>query len=186
MTKKEENNTKNIDKKAKKKAQNPLREKNEKLLSEIENLKKDFADLKEKSIRILADSENSKKRHQIELDKTRKYALFTFVSELVEFVENFHLLKSNKPNIDDKKSVEGFVEGLELSSKNLEKILEKYHIKRISPNEGDEFNHDFHEAIARAETQKDDLNDKIKKVIKSGYMVNDRIISAALVEVYYK
>jgi molecular chaperone GrpE len=181
MTKEPENSQKE-----EKKAENPLEVENQKLTSEIKNLKKEFADLKDKSVRILADSENIKKRYQLELDKSKKYALFSFASDLSEFVENFHLLKSNQPKVEDVKSVESFLQGLELSFKTLEKTLEKYQIKRISPIEGNEFDHNIHDAIARSETENDELNGKVKNLIKSGYMINDRIICAALVEVYFK
>jgi molecular chaperone GrpE len=185
MTKETELKDKDI-KQEEEKVLNPFEVENKKLIDEIKNLKKEFGDLKDKSVRILADSENTKKRHQAELEKSKKYALFNFANDFVEFVENFHLLKSNQPKVEDSKSVESFLQGLELSFKTLEKTLEKYQIKRISPVEGDEFDHNFHNAISRSETEKDDLNGKIKNLIKSGYVVNDRIISAALVEVYFK
>ena len=183
MTKQTE--SKNI-KNEEQRADNPLETENKKLVIEIEKLNKELVDLKDKSVRILADSENTKKRHQIELEKSKKYALFNFASDFVEFVENFHLLKLNPPDIADAKSVESFIQGLELSFKTLEKTLEKYKIKRISPVEGDEFDHNFHDAIARSETDKEELSGKVKKLIKSGYIINDRIICAALVEVYFK
>ena len=162
-----------------------LKADNKNLTAKIEALTEEISTARDKSLRILADSENAKKMHKIQLDKEKKYALFNFASDLVEFVENFYLLKSHKPKAEESSEIKSFFQGFDISLKELLKLLEKFNITRIAPETGDEFDHDVHEAIARAETNDKNLDGTIKTLIKAGYSINDRIIKAALVETYF-
>ena len=86
---------------------------------------------------------------------------------LEELLDIYDLLKKA---FDDKNPKNG----LKLIINNIEKFLEKEHIKQIKCI-GEKFNHNIHHAITTLE--KNDCEDNtIIEEIKKGYMLNDKIL----------
>lgn len=161
----------------------------QKELSEVEILQQKIAELEEKSLvsndkllRALAEIDNVRRRSREELEKTAKFAISNFVSELVLVVENFFLACDNRPVAEIAKipAVQHFDDAIEMTKKELIKILEKNQVKRIYPL-GEKFDHNFHDAIAQIESDKEE--GEIVQVIQAGYTINDRLIRPALVGV---
>ena len=69
-----------------------------------------------------------------------------------------------------------------MTKKDLNKILEKFGVKRIYPL-GEKFDHNYHEAIIQAPSEEGEEAGLIKKVVQAGYQIGDRLIRPALVSV---
>lgn len=153
------------------------------LNDKISGLQTVINDQNDKMLRSLAEMENLRKRSADDIEKTSKYAISKFASELVVVVENLYLAIDNMPKDEIEKSeqLKNFALGVTMTNQEMIKVFEKNGIKRLNPiNEA--FNHDYHEAIAHVEGEGE--SGIVKKVIQAGYSINNRLIRPALVEVY--
>ncbi len=162
--------------------ENPL-DQAEKKISELENK---ITDLNDKLLRTLAEIDNVRRRSREDVEKASKYAVSGFASDLVVVVENFFLAADNAPlqEIEKCAATKNFFNAIEMTKKELVKVLEKNQIKRIYPL-NEKFDHNFHEAIAhldRTEGSSAEEGDVIQ-VVQAGYLVSDRLIRPALVGV---
>lgn len=151
--------------------------------ADIERLEKENESLKESSLRAMADVENIKKRTEKEISDTRKYALSKFVESLVPIIEN--LYRSTEHINDEQKKEEvivKIVEGIEMTQNDFIKLLEKQGVKRIMPKSGEDFDHNYHQAISTVSNDGAKAN-TINNVIQAGYSINERLIRPALVVV---
>ncbi len=150
-----------------------------KKISELENKS---AELNDKLLRTLAELDNVRRRSREELEKTSKYAISGFVSDLVLVAENFFLVCDNAPQdkIDASPEIKHFADAVEMTKKELLKILEKNQVKRIFPL-NQKFDHHFHEAIAYIDSDVEEGS--VAQVVQAGYAIGDRLIRPALVGV---
>ncbi len=154
---------------------NPLEEK-------IAELEQKNSELNDKLLRTLAELDNVRRRSKEEVEKTAKYAISGFVSDLVVVAENFFLASENAPKdeIEKNQAVKNYSDAIVMTEKELLKILEKNQVKRIYPL-NQKFDHNLHEAIAQLES--DSEEGTVVQVIQSGYSISDRLIRPALVGV---
>jgi molecular chaperone GrpE len=146
----------------------------------IIELEKTVANLSDKMIRAVAELDNFRKRSREEIDKASKYAISSFVSDLVLVTENFFLACENMPQNETNQAFQHFSSAVLMTKNELVKVLEKNQVKRIFPL-NEKFDHNFHEAIAQ---EASDLEDgTIIKIVQAGYKISDRLIRPALVVV---
>jgi len=159
-----------------------INENEQNLLSKIQELEQKNSELNDKLLRTLAEVENVRKRAREESDKASKYAISGFVSDLVVVCENFFMAQENSPKveIENNSAIKNYATAIEMTQKELLKVLEKNSVKRIFPLNQD-FDHNFHEAIAHIES---DLKEgSVVQVIQAGYSIAERLIRPALVGV---
>ncbi len=101
-----------------------------------------------------------------------------FARDILSVVDNFRRAIESVPEIDND-SVDGFVEGLSLTEKELLSALERHGIKRIEPLE-EQFNPQFHEAMYEVPSE-DVENGTIVQVVEVGYVIHDRLLRPAKV-----
>lgn len=157
-------------------------EKIQNLQNKIIELENKNNELNDKLIRSLAEIENVRRRAREENDKTAKFAIANFVGDLVVVTENFFMASENSPKDEIAKSsaIKNYAQAIEMTEKELLKVLEKNNVKRIHPLNND-FDHNFHEAIAHIES--DAKEGTVVQVIQAGYSIADRLIRPALVSV---
>lgn len=148
----------------------------------VEELEKENKELKDASLRAMAEADNIKKRKEKEVQEIRKYALSGFVENLIPIIENLyrsteHVTDENKKN----EIITKITEGIEMTQDEFLKLLEKQGVKRVMPSSGDNFDHNFHQAISTINNG--GKPNSIDKVIQAGYLINDRLIRPALVVV---
>ncbi len=157
---------------------NPLEQK-------IKELEEKLVESNDKLLRMAAELENTRRRSREEIEKINKYAISNFASELVLPIETFFLVCDNAPKEQIEKSpeVKHFADAVDMTRKELIKILEKNQVQRIFPL-GEKFDHNFHEAISHIESEKDE--GEVLQVVQAGYKISDRLIRPALVVVAKK
>ena len=167
----QENNTENQNENIENEFKNKIIELEQKLLEQ-----------NDKFLRTLAELDNVRRRAREENDKTAKFAIANFVSDLVTVAENFFMASENAPKdeIDKNPAIKNYALAIEMTEKELLKVLEKNNVKRIYPLNQD-FDHNFHEAIANIESEAKEGS--VVQVIQAGYSIADRIIRPALVGV---
>ena len=152
------------------------------LKNKIIELEQKISDQNDKFLRTLAELDNVRRRAREENDKTAKFAIANFAGDLVTVVENFFMASENAPKdeIEKNPAIKNYALAIEMTEKELLKVLEKNQVKRIYPINQD-FDHNFHEAVANIESEAKEGS--VVQVIQAGYSIADRLIRPALVGV---
>ena len=123
--------------------------------------------------------ENYKKRSTKELEDFRKFANESLIHDLLSVIDNLErAIQAAKEDQDNQQSL---LEGVELTLKEINLILEKYGVSPIESLE-QPFDPNFHQAIMQEETEAFDENTVIKEMQK-GYLLRDRLLRPAMVVV---
>ncbi|SJZ96523.1 nucleotide exchange factor GrpE [Selenihalanaerobacter shriftii] len=128
--------------------------------------------------RSQAEFSNYKKRVRREKERLKSNATKELVNELLPVLDNFErALSSSKDNQD----LTGFLEGVEMVSRQLTKVLKEEGLKVI-PTVGDEFDPKIHEAVMQVESDEYESG-IITEELQKGYIFNDQVLRASMVKV---
>ena len=129
-------------------------------------------------LRTIAEFDNSRKRAEREKEESLKYALESFVKELIPTIDSIErAIQSTKESQD----VDALTEGVEMIYKGLLSTLEK---RGVTPIEAvnEPFDPMQHEAIMHVESEEVPENNVIEEWQK-GYMLHNRVIRPSMVSV---
>lgn len=146
----------------------------EKDLGEGEDKKED--DLQDKYLRLMAEYQNFRNRTAKEKADIYAHANEKMALDVLEVIDNFERAMTQKPE-DDK-----FAEGIELILKQLQGVLEKNGVKEIEAL-GKEFDPNFHNAVITEDAPEGINPGCVTKVFQKGYILNSKVIRAAMVAV---
>ncbi len=147
----------------------------------IKELEEELLQFKDKYLRLYAEFENYKRRVQKDKEELLKYGVEPLVIELLTVIDNLEMALGHAGN---EVSLESLKEGVDLTLKELRKILNKYGVSEIEAV-GKPFDPEFHHAMSQVE--RDDVEDKtVVEEYRKGYMLKDRVIRPSLVAVAKK
>lgn len=154
----------------------------EALGADLAKLQATIAELQDKLLRSHAEQDNLRRRMERDLSRAISYANEEFAKDLIEVMENFHRALDSFPSdkLKDNELLQTLFSGIEMIKKSLEAVFKKHHIERISPKEGEAFDHNFHQAVAKAPSA-DYKSGTILQVLQAGYKLSDRLIRPASV-----
>lgn len=146
-------------------------------------LEDESADLKDKLLRALADTENLRRRSQKDLEDARKYAAVNFARDILSVADNLRRAIEALPEQDSTapNTLDGLIEGISLTEKELLSTLERHGIKKLDPLE-QKFDPKMHEAMYEVPTTNADIG-TIVQVVEVGYIIHDRLLRPAKVGV---
>ena len=151
----------------------------------VESLRESLAALqaeldaaRDQALRAQAEAENTRRRASRETENARKFALERFVSALLPVIDSFERAVEAAAAAEAESSV---VEGIELSLKLLMGALEGAGVRVVDPA-GEPFNPQFHEAMSMV-PEPDMEPGSVARVIQKGYVLNERLVRAAMVMV---
>jgi molecular chaperone GrpE len=130
-------------------------------------------------LRASAEYDNFKKRAQRDVEEFRKFANESLIKALLPIVDNLERAVESSGN--DKKSNKGIVEGVEMTLREIYKVLEQFNLKPLE-SEGKPFDPNFHQAVLQEETG-DHPENTVMKEMQKGYILHDRLIRPAMVVV---
>jgi molecular chaperone GrpE len=137
------------------------------------------ADYKDKYLRAHADFENSKKRLEKDKMNAVSYANESFAKDILAVMDSFeNALASMEESEESSEVFEKMKEGVKLTHEQLNKVLEKNHIKAVDC-EG-EFDPEVHQAIMQVESDAHEAGDVVQ-VMQKGYTIKDRTLRPAMV-----
>lgn len=145
----------------------------ETLIETVATLEQDLADARDRVLRARAEEENTRRRTAREAENARKFALERFTRELLPVIDNFE--RALEAAADDS----AVQEGLDLSMKLLFGVLENAGIEQVDPI-GETFDPAYHEAMATVDNP-DAEPGSVTEVIQKGYVLNGRLLRAAMV-----
>ena len=159
--------------------------------TEIDSLKADYAaaaeeisQLKEQLLRMAADGENTRKRSAKQIEDASKFAVNSFAKDLIEVLENLYLASDNIPAaaLEADPALLSIFKGVEMTKTTLLNVFEKHGIKRITPEIGENFDHNYHQAVSHIEHPELPAN-AVTNVMRAGYSLHDRLLKPAMVVV---
>tara|TARA_B100000787_G_scaffold80085_1_gene59094 strand:- start:132 stop:695 length:564 start_codon:yes stop_codon:yes gene_type:complete len=149
----------------------------------------EISDLKNQLLRTLADNENNRRRYEKEKEDLSVYVISNFAKEMLSVLDNLQraLEVSNKIDIEKKdidNNSKNFIEGVQLTEKQLNSIFEKFKISIIK-SLNSKFDPNIHQAMFEIENNEVDEG-TILQVIQEGFKIEDRLLRPALVGVSKK
>jgi molecular chaperone GrpE len=147
-------------------------------------LAKEAADYKDRLLRTLAEMENLRRRTDREIADTRQYAVANFARDLLAVADNMQrALATLSDDFRDQADpvIKSHIEGVELTERELMKVMEKNGIKRFDP-QGQKFDPNLHQAMMQV-PDPSVPDGTVVQVMQPGYMIADRVLRPALVGV---
>jgi len=143
--------------------------------AKIAALESALEEAKAQVLYVKAEGENMRRRSLEDIDKSRKFALEKFSSELLAVKDSL-----DSALMVESATVESYKDGVELTAKQLLNVFEKFNIAEINPAE-EKFDPNKHQAISTIES--DGEPNTVLSVLQKGYTLNDRVLRPALVVV---
>ena len=139
--------------------------------------------LKDRLLRALAETENVRRRTERDLNDARQYAIAKFAGDLLPVVDNLQRAISNIPAEWDRKPgpLGTLIEGIELTKKELVRVLERHGVSKQSPV-GERFDPHVHEALFEV-VDATVPDGTVSKVMEPGYTIGTRPLRPAKVGV---
>ena len=160
----------------------PEEEKNGENLEEAESTEtgqvtEDLQAMNDKYVRLYAEFENYKKRVQKDKSELIKYGNESLLYELLSVIDNLEMaLQHSSDSVSS-----GLVEGVEITLKELKRILEKFGLTEIEA-EGKLFDPAVHHAMSHLE--RDDIDENIViEEYRKGYKLQDKVLRPSFVAV---
>ncbi|PKA62403.1 hypothetical protein AXF42_Ash009289 [Apostasia shenzhenica] len=150
-----------------------------------------IAKMQDKVLRTYAEMENVLQRTKREVDNSKKYGIQNFAKCLLDVADNLgrasNVVNANFSKIDQTDDSVGvsllksLLKGVEMTDKQLAEVFRKFEIVKYDPV-NEKFDPNRHNAIYEI-TDASKPPGTVATVLKSGYMLHDRIIRPAEVGV---
>ena len=151
------------------------------------SIEEKLEDAENRILRTLAETENLRKRYEREKEDLSNYVISNFAKETLTILDNLQrALDSIKPDElkNNDKNIEKFIEGIELTVKQIITVFEKFKIEKVE-SLNTIFDPNIHQAMFEIETQ-DKEPGTVVEVVQEGYKIGDRLLRPALVGVSKK
>ena len=147
----------------------------------IQALEVERDELRDKFMRALADAENARKRSERDRREAEQYGGSKLARDLLPVFDNMKRAVQAVPE-DAREGNAALIEGVELTMRELLSVYNKHGIHLISPEVGDRFDPQLHEAMFEAPLPGTNAGDIIQ-VEADGFMLHDRLLRPAKVGV---
>jgi molecular chaperone GrpE len=151
----------------------------------IEQLSNEAADLKDRLLRTLAEMENLRRRTEREVAESRTYGVASFARDILAVSDNMErALQTLRAELKERADagVKALLDGVELTERELAKVLEKHGVRKFEPQPREKFDPNLHQAMY--EVQDSTLPaGTVAQVVQAGYMIGERMLRPALVAV---
>ncbi|PXW71974.1 molecular chaperone GrpE [Loktanella sp. PT4BL] len=148
---------------------------------EIEALRAERDEFRDKFMRALADAENTRKRADRDRREAENYGGSKLARDMLPVYDNLRraLQSSAEAEQDANKAL---LEGVELTMRELISVFKKHGIDPITPEVGDKFDPQLHQAMFEAPVPGTKAGEIIQ-VAAEGFMLHDRLLRPAQVGV---
>lgn len=129
----------------------------------------------ESFVRMQAEMDNHRKRSEKQVEDAHKFASQKFVEALLPVVDSLEMGMAAEGNIEQIR------EGMGLTMKQFESVMEKFNIETVNPM-GEKFNPELHQAMAMQPNPEME-NNTVMAVMQKGFTLNGRLVRPAMVMV---
>ncbi|WP_434289744.1 nucleotide exchange factor GrpE [Celeribacter sp. SCSIO 80788] len=150
-------------------------------MAELDALRAERDEFKDRFMRAVADAENSRKRADRDRREAENYGGSKLARDMLPVFDN---MKRAVDTITEEQRAEqaALIEGIELTMRELLNVFGKHGIQIISPEVGEKFDPNQHEAMFEAPVPGTKAGDIIQ-VMNVGFMIHDRLLRPAQVGV---
>lgn len=150
-------------------------------VDEVEVLRAERDELRDKFMRVLADAENSRKRAERDRKEAEMYGGTRLARDLLPVYDNLNRAIQAIPE-ESRAASAALIEGVELTLRELNNVFAKHGVHVITPQIGEKFDPQHHEAMFEAAVP-GTVSGHIIQVMGSGFMLHDRLLRPAKVGV---
>jgi molecular chaperone GrpE len=143
----------------------------------LRSVQKDLEELKDRHLRKLAEFENMRKRAEREKGEYFRSALGNFLLDLFPISDSFNRALAHAPA---EALQTDFGQGVAMIRRQFDELFRKYGVTEVDTS--GPFDPNLHEAVATEPTP-GVPKDTILEVLRKGYLLNDKLLRAALVKV---
>lgn len=151
----------------------------EKVNKELADAQKTIEEQHDKYLRLSAEFDNYRKRTMKEKAELIKNGGEKTIATILPVLDDLERAVKTSETSDDVKAMR---EGIELIYNKFLKILQQEGLKKME-TDGQDFDTDYHEAIALVPAPSEDKKGKILDCVQTGYTLNDKVIRHAKVVV---
>ena len=149
--------------------------------AELDSLRAERDEYRDKFMRALANAENTRKRGEKARREAEQYGGSKLARDMLPVYDN--LKRALEAATDEQRAAFGpLIEGVELTLRELTNVFGKHGIQVISPQVGDAFDPQVHQAMFEAPVPGTKAGDIIQ-VSTEGFMLFDRLLRPAQVGV---
>lgn len=145
---------------------------------------KEAAEFRDRWLRSMAEMENLRRRTEREISDARTYSVAAFARDILTVADSMDralqaLDAEIRGNVDP--GVKALLDGVELTERELLKVLEKHGVKKLDPT-GQKFDPNLHQAMYEVPDPSVPAG-MVAQVVQAGYTIGDRVLRPALVGV---
>ncbi len=149
--------------------------------AELEEIRAERDEFRDRFMRALADAENVRKRGERDRREAEKYGGTKLARDILPVYDN--LARALDAATDETRTVsKALLEGIELTMRELLNVFKKHGIEPVSPEVGDRFDPQIHQAMFEAPVPDTKAGDIIQ-VSQIGFTIHDRLLRPAQVGV---
>lgn len=150
-------------------------------LVEIDSLRAERDQFRDRFMRALADAENARKRSDKDRREAEQYGGSKLARDMLPVFDN--MKRALEAATDEQKQVSAaLIEGIELTMRELLNVFQKHGIRVVTPEVGDRFDPQLHQAMFEAPVPGTVAGDIIQ-VATEGFLLYDRLLRPAQVGV---
>jgi molecular chaperone GrpE len=147
----------------------------------IATLEAELAELRDKWTRALAEAENVRRRAERDRRDAEAYGGTRLARDMLSVWDN--LERAMKAADDALRNQHGpFLEGVELTQRELLNAFGKHRIEKVTPHKGEKFDPNRHQAMFEAPVPGAEPG-TVVEVLQDGFVIADRLLRPALVGV---
>ena len=150
---------------------------------DLDALASENAELRDRLLRAMAEMENLRRRTEREKTDMARYAISNFARDVLTVGDNLQRTIDHVPaeaSAQDP-ALKSFLEGVELTERELLNVLERHGVTRIEPR-GQRFDPNCHQAMYEV-PDPSVPEGTVVDVMQAGYVIGDRCLRPALVAV---
>lgn len=149
-------------------------------VSELDRLRDEAKAANDKYLRLYAEFDNFKRRAARDREDLQKFAVEGLVCDLLSVADHLEMaIKHSKQGEGD--ALDSLVKGVELTLKELERVLEKHGVSAITAV-GEPFDPEVHHAMTRMATTAVAEN-CVAEEFRRGYRLREKVIRPSMVAV---
>lgn len=148
---------------------------------ELDTLRAERDDFRDRFMRALADAENARKRGERDRREAEQYGGSKLARDLLPVYDNLRRAL-DAANEQTRAEAGAFIEGVELTLRELLSVMTKHHVTPVIPDIGDVFDPQLHQAMFEAPLPGTKAG-QIIQVMTEGFLLHDRLLRPAQVGV---
>ena len=150
-------------------------------VDEMAELRAERDELRDRFMRALADAENARKRSDRDRKEAENYGGSKLARDLLPVYDNMKRAVDAAGG-EEREASAALIEGVELTMRELVNVFAKHGIVPVTPEVGDRFDPQVHQAMFEAPLPDTKAGDIIQ-VAAEGFMLHDRLLRPAQVGV---